>query len=344
MLLVTGGAGFIGSNFINKWLTEKRSPVLNLDCLTYAAEPANVYAKDGLHSYTFVEGDICDRHLLDELFRQHAFTAVVNFAAESHVDRSIADPTHFVRTNVLGTFTLLDTAKNHWASLDPTKHDDFRFLHVSTDEVYGTLDEDEPAFTEQTPYDPRSPYSASKAASDHIVSSYFHTYGMPTLISNCSNNYGPYQYPEKLIPVVISKALAGLPIPIYGDGSQIRDWLHVDDHCDALNLLITRGVVGTTYNIGGQNEVRNLKLVQTICAILDEVKPRSSGSYQELIEFVVDRKGHDRRYAVDISRINTDLGWRPKFNLQQGLRSTIAWYIDNAEWVDRALARATWQR
>ena len=322
MLLVTGGAGFIGSNFVLSTLAQTGEPIVNLDKLTYAGSLANLDSLKTNSKHVFVRGDICSRELVRSLLQQHKPRAIVHFAAESHVDRSIAGPTDFIQTNVVGTFALLEEARSYFGSQRP-----FRFLHVSTDEVYGALKFDEPAFTEARPYAPNSPYAASKAASDHLVRAYFHTYGLPTLTTNCSNNYGPRQFPEKLIPLVIRNALACKRLPVYGDGRNRRDWLYVDDHCEVIRLVLEKGVPGETYNIGGESERGNLEVVQALCAALDRARPRKSGRYAELIEFVTDRPGHDLRYAMDIAKIGRELGWRPKERFESGLEKTVQWYL-----------------
>ena len=334
-ILVTGGAGFIGSNFVRYVLqTAPDVRMINLDLLTYAGNPENLRDLPGMERHIFVKGDICDRALVDELFRAYAVERVVHFAAESHVDRSILGPAQFVQTNIIGTFTLLEAARQAWLVEKQADAAEVRFHHVSTDEVFGSLKPDEPAFSETTPYAPNSPYSASKASSDHLVRAYFHTYGLPVTITNCSNNYGPYQYPEKLIPLMIMNALSGKPLPIYGDGQQIRDWLYVEDHCAAIWLAATRGRVGETYNVGGDNQPANLTIVQTLCEILDELAPRPTGeSYASQIQFVKDRPGHDRRYAMDIRKIRQELEWQPRETLKTGLFKTVRWYLDHPEWV-----------
>ena len=332
MLLVTGGTGFIGSNFILDWLAHADEPVVNLDKLTYAGNPHNLAALDGDARYRFVRADICDREAVDRVFAEHRPRAVVHFAAESHVDRSIHAPADFIQTNVVGTFNLLEAARAHWQALDGAGQA-FRFLHVSTDEVYGSLGPDDPAFSETTPYAPNSPYSASKAGSDHLVRAYHHTYGLPVLTTNCSNNYGPRQFPEKLIPLMILNALAGKPLPVYGDGGNVRDWLYVADHCAAIRRVLERGRPGEVYNIGGGAERTNLDLVTSLCDILGELRPRPAGRYHDLVTFVKDRPGHDRRYAMDSAKIEAELGWRPRENLESGLRKTVRWYLDNADWV-----------
>jgi len=334
MIFVTGGAGFIGSNFILDWLAHHDEPVLNLDKLTYAGNPANLAEVAGDARYVFVRGDIGDTALVEKLLAEHRPRAVVNFAAESHVDRSIHGPGAFIQTNIVGTFNLLESVRAHWGSLDEQAKTGFRFLHVSTDEVYGSLAKDEPAFTETHRYEPNSPYSASKAASDHLVRAYHHTYGLPVLTTNCSNNYGPLHFPEKLIPLMIVNALAGKPLPVYGDGMQIRDWLYVRDHCSAIRRVLEKGTLGETYNIGGWNEKPNIEIVQTICRLLDSLRPRTDGkAYAEQITYVTDRPGHDRRYAIDASRIERELGWRPAETFETGIRKTVEWYLGHADWV-----------
>lgn len=334
MILVTGGAGFIGSNFVLDWLKDSDEPILNLDALTYAGNLQNLQSLDQDKHHIFVKGNICDRALVAQLLSQYRPRAIVHFAAESHVDRSIFGPDLFFQTNVMGTVNLLQCAKAYFdKELSPTQQDSFRFLHVSTDEVYGSLTFDEPAFTEETPYRPNSPYSASKASSDHAVRAWFHTYGFPVLTTNCSNNYGPYQFPEKLIPLVIANALAQKPLPIYGDGLNIRDWLYVGDHCSAIRCVLQKGKIGETYNIGGNNERNNLTIVKTICAILDEVKPLSQGSYSNLITFVKDRPGHDRRYAINSDKLQNQLGWKPQECFESGIRKTVTWYLEHQDWV-----------
>ena len=335
MILVTGGAGFIGANFVLDWFSQSEEPIVNLDVLTYAGNLQNLESLKGDSRHIFVHGDILDRELVSALFKQYRPRAVVHFAAESHVDRSIFGPDAFFRTNVMGTVNLLNCAKAFYDTLEDTEKDRLRFLHVSKDEVYGSLTFDEAPFTEETPYRPNSPYSASKAASDHAVRSWFHTYGFPVLTTNCSNNYGPYQFPEKLISLVINNALSGLPLPIYGDGKNIRDWLYVKDHCEAIRLVLAKGRVGETYNIGGHNERDNLTIVKTVCAILDELRPRKDGqSYVTQITFVKDRPGHDRRYAIDPTKLVKELGWKPKENFETGIRKTVQWYLSHQDWVD----------
>src|SRR5437763_9233631 len=329
MLLITGGAGFIGANYVVSAVRETGEPLVNLDKLTYAGNVRNVDAVRGDERHRFVQGDICDRQLVRKLLATHRPRAVVHFAAESHVDRSIAGPAEFVQTNVVGTWALLEEGRAYWEA--GGRDAAFRFLHVSTDEVYGSLGPDDPAFTEETPYAPNSPYAASKAASDHMVRAYHHTYGLPVVTTNCSNNYGPRQFPEKLIPLMIRNALAGKPLPVYGDGRNVRDWLYVGDHCEAIRLVLARGRVGETYNIGGETERANIDLVRTVCALLDRLQPRAKGSYGELITFVKDRPGHDRRYAMNIDKIRRELGWRPRESFESGLEKTVRWYIDNVE-------------
>jgi dTDP-glucose 4,6-dehydratase len=332
-IIVTGGAGFIGSNFVLDWLAHGGETVVNLDALTYAGNLHNLDALRGHAKHVFVQGDICDRALMDKLFAEHQPRAVVHFAAESHVDRSIHGPGEFMRTNVQGTFTLLEAARAYWGALEGDAKNGFRFLHVSTDEVYGSLAPDAPAFTETHAYEPNSPYSASKAASDHLVGAWHHTYGLPVLTTNCSNNYGPYHFPEKLIPLMIVNALAGKPLPVYGDGMQVRDWLYVRDHCSAIRAVLAQGRLGETYNIGGWNEKPNIDIVKTICALLDELRPNAAGSYTRHIAYVKDRPGHDRRYAIDARKIERELGWRPDETFESGIRKTVQWYLDNADWV-----------
>ncbi|MCK9231090.1 MAG: dTDP-glucose 4,6-dehydratase [Syntrophales bacterium] len=333
-ILVTGGAGFIGSNFVLERLAHSTEPVVNLDILTYAGNPENLAGIRDNPAHIFVKGDIGDTALVSRLLSEHQPAAVINFAAESHVDRSIHGPDDFIRTNIVGTFRLLESVRDYRNGLEGKQKEAFRFLHVSTDEVYGTLDSEAPAFSENNRYAPNSPYSASKAAADHLVRAYHHTYGLPVLTTNCSNNYGPYQFPEKLIPLILHNALAGKPLPIYGDGRQVRDWLYVIDHCRAINRVIESGIVGETYNIGGWNEKANLDVVHTLCDMLDEKRPREDGkSYREQITFVKDRPGHDRRYAIDATKIERELGWRPEETFETGIRKTVQWYLDNGEWV-----------
>jgi len=332
-ILVTGGAGFIGSNFVLDWIAATGEPVVNLDALTYAGNLRNLASLQCDARHVFVHGDICDRALLDRLLAEHRPRAILHFAAESHVDRSIHGPAAFVKTNVEGTFALLEAARAHWQSLAGDERARFRFHHVSTDEVYGSLAPDAPAFTETHPYEPNSPYSASKAASDHLVRAWHHTYGLPVVTTNCSNNYGPYHFPEKLIPLMIVNALAAKPLPVYGDGRQIRDWLYVGDHCSAIRAVLERGRLGETYNIGGWNEQANIDIVKRICALLDELAPSARGPYARLITHVADRPGHDRRYAIDARKIERELGWRPAETFETGIRKTVAWYLANGDWV-----------
>lgn len=333
-ILITGGAGFIGGNFILEWLAQSNETIINLDKLTYAGNLETLSSIEGNPAHIFILGDINDRPLVHKLFAEHRPRAVINFAAESHVDRSIHGPEDFINTNILGTYNMLEAARNYWCELDGIDKQQFRFLHVSTDEVYGTLSENDPAFCESDVYLPNSPYSASKAASDHLVRAWYHTYGLPVLTTNCSNNYGPYHFPEKLIPLVIINALAGEPLPIYGDGLQVRDWLYVKDHCSAIRCVLDAGVIGETYNIGGCNEKTNIEVVRTICLHLDELRPRSDGaSYLDQITYVKDRPGHDRRYAINATKILKNLGWKPAETFETGLRKTIEWYLQNDLWV-----------
>ena len=336
LILITGGAGFIGGNFVLDWLVDPTAEsVVNLDKLTYAGNLATLEALEGDSRHTFVQGDIGDQQLVTDLLKTHQPRAIVHFAAESHVDRSIHGPAEFVQTNIVGTFNLLECARAYWNGLDESNKAGFRFHHVSTDEVYGSLSASDPAFTETHPYEPNSPYSASKAASDHLVRAWFHTYGLPVITSNCSNNYGPYHFPEKLIPLVILNALGNKPLPIYGDGQQVRDWLYVGDHCAAIREVLAKGKLGETYNIGGWNEKTNIDVVKTICTILDELRPRADGkSYAEQVTFVKDRPGHDRRYAMDASKLKRELGWRPAETFDSGIRKTVQWYLDNPAWVE----------
>jgi len=332
-ILVTGGAGFIGSNFVLDWLAQSNEAVVNLDALTYAGNLRNLASLQGDARHVFVKGDITDRALLDSLLATHRPRAVVHFAAESHVDRSIHGPGAFMKTNVDGTFTLLEAVRGHWSPLAESDKAAFRFHHVSTDEVYGSLSAEAPAFTETHPYEPNSPYSASKAASDHLVRAWHHTYGLPVLTTNCSNNYGPYHFPEKLIPLMIVNALAGKPLPVYGDGQQVRDWLYVGDHCSAIRAVLAGGRLGETYNVGGWNEKPNIDIVKAVCALLDELRPDPAGSHARLITYVNDRPGHDRRYAIDARKIERELGWRPAETFDSGIRRTVQWYLDHADWV-----------
>jgi dTDP-glucose 4,6-dehydratase len=344
VILVTGGAGFIGANFVLGWLGRFDEAIINLDILTYAGNLENLaaLAEDGRH--IFVKGDICNPGLVTDLLGRYRPRAIINFAAESHVDRSIHGPEDFVQTNIVGTFRLLEAARSYWSSLEGKAKQAFRFLHVSTDEVYGSLAPGAPAFSEVHGYEPNSPYSASKAASDHLGRAYHHTYGLPVLTTNCSNNYGPYQFPEKLIPLMIVNALAGKSLPVYGDGQQIRDWLYVKDHCDALCRVLEAGIPGQTYNIGGWNEKPNIEIVYIICELLDKLRPHGTGSYSNLIHFVTDRPGHDRRYAIDASKIERELGWKPAETFETGILKTVQWYLDNSNWTDNVKSGAyrTW--
>lgn len=342
-ILVTGGAGFIGSNFVLRWIQRENSPVINLDKLTYAGNIRNLASLENEPRHVFIRGDISDRALVGKLLNAYRPWAIVNFAAESHVDRSIHGPKDFIQTNVDGTFQLLEESRAFWEKLASGEKSSFRFLHISTDEVYGSLGPDEAPFTETTRYAPNSPYSASKAASDHLVRAYYHTYGLPTLTSNCSNNYGPYQFPEKLIPLVILNAIRRKSLPVYGDGLNIRDWLYVEDHCTALSTILENGRPGEVYNIGGRNEMTNIAVVRAICAILDEWRPISSTAhYASLITFVSDRPGHDRRYAIDARKIEQELGWKPSETFETGIRKTVQWYLDHMDWVE-AVASGEYQ-
>jgi len=339
LILVTGGAGFIGANFVLDWIAAEGTPVVNLDKLTYAGNPENLAPLKGDARHIFVRGDINDRTLVAELLHKHRPQAVVHFAAESHVDRSIHGPGEFVQTNVVGTFSLLEETRAYWSALDSKARENFRFLHVSTDEVYGSLETDDPAFSETTPYAPNSPYAASKAGSDHLVRAYHHTYGLPTVTTNCSNNYGPLQFPEKLIPLMILNALNGRPLPVYGDGKNVRDWLYVGDHCAGIRAALGRGRLGETYNIGGNSEKTNLEVVHAVCAILDELHP-AGAPHARLINYVKDRPGHDRRYAINAEKIRQELGWEPHQRFDTGLRRTVEWYLGNAPWVDHVASGA----
>ena len=340
-IFVTGGAGFIGSNFVLDWLARSEEPVLNLDKLTYAGNLDNLRSLEADARHIFVQGDIGDQELLAELLSRHQPRAIVHFAAETHVDRSIQSPGAFIEANVVGTFRLLEAAHSYWGALQESRREDFRFLHVSTDEVYGSLEPADPPFTEQHGYQPNSPYSASKAAGDHLVRAYHRTYGLPVVTTNCSDNYGPYHFPEKLIPLMIVNALAGKPLPVYGDGQQIRDWLYVADHCSALRSVLVAGQPGETYNIGGDSEKRNIDVVKAICALLDELRPRADGrSYREQITFVRDRPGHDRRYAIDTRKVEQDLGWTAAETFDTGIRKTVHWYLENPDWVRRVQSGA----
>jgi len=334
-ILLTGGAGFIGTNFVRLILAQKPNVhIYNLDALTYAGSLENLHDLPDPKRHTFIQGDICDRELVDRLLKEHEIDTIVHFAAESHVDRSILGPGQFVQTNIVGTFTLLEAARQAWITEKRFPVNQVRFHHVSTDEVFGSLSPQDPAFSEATPYSPNSPYSASKASSDHLVRAYLHTYGLPVTVTNCSNNYGPYQFPEKLIPLIILNALEGKRLPVYGDGKQVRDWLYVEDHCEAILAVLERGKVGETYNIGGNNQPYNIEIVDAICAILDELLPESPlQPFENLITYVTDRPGHDRRYAMNIEKIERELGWRPKESLQTGLEKTVRWYLDHPEWV-----------
>jgi dTDP-glucose 4,6-dehydratase len=339
LILVTGGAGFIGANFVLDWLATEGTPVVNLDKLTYAGNPGNLEPLRGNDRHRFVHADINDRERVGALLRQHRPRAIVHFAAESHVDRSIHGPGEFVHTNVVGTFSLLEEARAYWSALEGGERERFRFLHVSTDEVYGSLGSDDPAFSETTPYAPNSPYAASKAGSDHLVRAYHHTYGLPTVTTNCSNNYGPLQFPEKLIPLMILNALAGKPLPVYGDGKNVRDWLYVGDHCAGIRAALARGRPGETYNIGGRSEKTNLEVVHTLCAILDQLRP-AGAPHARLITFVRDRPGHDRRYAIDARKIERELGWTPQERFESGLRRTVQWYLEHKSWTDSVTSGA----
>jgi dTDP-glucose 4,6-dehydratase len=344
-IMVTGGAGFIGSNFVLSWLQTTGTPVVNLDLLTYAGNASNLSTLDGDARHELTRGDICDAELVGHMLREHRPRAVVHFAAESHVDRSIVSPGTFIRTNVQGTFVLLEQAKAYWSELGPQDRAEFRFLHVSTDEVYGSLGVDDPPFSETTPYSPNSPYAASKAASDHLARAYFHTYGLPVLTTNCSNNYGPFQFPEKLIPLMILNALEGKPLPVYGDGRNVRDWLYVEDHCSAIRAVLGNGRPGETYNIGGNSERANIDVVNTICALVDEMAPAAAaGPRSNLITYVKDRPGHDRRYAMNASKLERELGWSPAEKFESGLRKTVSWYLDHPLWIEniRTGAYADW--
>ena len=340
-ILVTGGAGFIGSNFVIDWLSVRDETIVNLDNLTYAGNLNNLSSLENNEDHIFVKGDIGDSTLIAQLLHIHKPRAVLNFAAESHVDRSIHDPEAFMQTNIIGAFRLLECTKDYWQSLPEQKQQQFRFLHISTDEVYGSLNAAAPAFAETNRYQPNSPYSASKASSDHLVRAYHHTYGLPVLTTNCSNNYGPYQFPEKLIPLIIHNALSHKALPIYGNGLQIRDWLYVGDHCSAIRAVLERGTNGEVYNVGGLNEKANIEIVHTLCDILDELRPLSDdsqiSSYRDLITYVKDRPGHDRRYAINANKIETELGWRPSESFESGIRKTVVWYLDNAAWIKQII-------
>jgi dTDP-glucose 4,6-dehydratase len=344
-ILITGGAGFIGANFVLDWLTEHDEPVVNLDKLTYAGNRETLESLQGDARHVFVQGDMGDAGLVARLLAEHQPRAVLNFAAESHVDRSIHGPEDFIQTNIVGTFHLLEAVRAYWAGLQGAEREAFRLLHVSTDEVYGSLSQDQPAFTENHRYEPNSPYSASKAASDHLVRAYHHTYGLPVLTTNCSNNYGPYHFPEKLIPLMIVNALAGKALPVYGDGMQVRDWLYVKDHCSAIRRVLASGRLGEVYNVGGWNEKPNIEIVNTVCALLDELRPRADGQpYASQISYVKDRPGHDRRYAIDARKLENELGWKPAETFETGIKKTVQWYLDNPEWVDHVQSGTYRQR
>jgi dTDP-glucose 4,6-dehydratase len=344
MLLITGAAGFIGANYVYHHLERSDEPIVVLDKLTYAGNAQTLEAAIATGRVQLVRGDICDRALVRQLIETHRPRALLHFAAESHVDRSIHGPGDFVQTNVIGTFSLLEEVRAYWTALNGSEKDAFRFLHVSTDEVYGSLSDTDPAFAETTPYQPNSPYSASKAGSDHLVRAWHHTYGLPVLTTNCSNNYGPFQFPEKLIPLMILNALEGKPLPVYGDGKNVRDWLYVRDHCEAIRQVLAKGLVGETYNVGGKNELKNIEVVTGICALLDELRPRSGGKYADLITYVKDRPGHDRRYAIDPTKIEAEIGWTPAETFETGFRKTVRWYLDNPAWIEavRSGAYRTW--
>lgn len=341
MILVTGGCGFIGSNFILNWFKNTNEPIINLDLLTYAGSTHNLDSLKENERYHFIHGDILNKDLIQSILSLYRPRAILHFAAETHVDRSINNPIHFIKTNIEGTFVLLEAARDYWLSSDPEDQAKFRFLHVSTDEVYGSLEPQEPAFSESTPYAPNSPYSASKAASDHLVRAWHHTYNFPIFITHCSNNYGPYQFPEKLMPLIITNALAGKILPIYGNGQQIRDWLYVDDHCRAIERVLEQGIIGETYNIGGENEKTNLEVVSEICNTLDKIVPDATGSYSRLIQFVPDRPGHDQRYAINNTKIKSTLKWQPEENFDTGLQKTITWYLKNTEWLLKIKSKDT---
>jgi dTDP-glucose 4,6-dehydratase len=340
MILVTGGAGFIGANFVLDWLRQSDEPILNLDKLTYAGNLENLVSLNGDPRHLFVQGDIGDRELVGKLLAEHRPRAIVNFAAESHVDRSIHGPEDFIQTNIVGTFHLLEEARGYWMGLEGDDKAAFRFLHVSTDEVYGSLGPSDAPFTEDTPFAPNSPYSASKASSDHLVRAYHHTYGLPTLTTNCSNNYGPYQFPEKLIPLMILNATRGKNLPIYGDGMNVRDWLYVTDHCSAIREVLSQGRLGETYNVGGWNEMPNIQIVKIVCSLLDEMKPDPAGPYERLLTYVKDRPGHDRRYAIDAGKIHRELGWKPAETFETGIRKTVKWYLEHMGWVENVASGA----
>ena len=338
-ILVTGAAGFIGSNFVLDWFVQSNEDVISLDLLTYAGNLENLSSLNANPHHHFIKGNIGDRELVSQFLQKHQVRAVVNFAAESHVDRSIHGPGDFIETNIVGTYHLLESVRSYWSDLDESLKKDFRFLHVSTDEVYGSLNKTDPGFSETNPYEPNSPYSASKAASDHLVRAWHHTYGLPVLTTNCSNNYGPYHFPEKLIPLCILNALNGKPLPIYGDGQQVRDWLYVKDHCSAIRRVLEKGKLGETYNVGGWNEKANLDVVKTLCSILDELKPKADGTkYESQITYVKDRPGHDRRYAIDATKLEKELGWKPQETFETGIRKTVEWYLANETWVNHVVS------
>jgi dTDP-glucose 4,6-dehydratase len=338
-ILVTGAAGFIGSNFVLDWFVQSNEYFISLDLLTYAGNLENLSSLNGNPHHHFIKGNIGDRELVSQLLQKHQVRAVVNFAAESHVDRSISGPGDFIETNIVGTYHLLESVRSYWHDLDENLKKDFRFLHVSTDEVYGSLNKTDPAFSETNRYEPNSPYSASKAASDHLVRAWHHTYGLPVVTTNCSNNYGPYHFPEKLIPLCILNALNGKPLPIYGDGQQVRDWLYVKDHCSAIRRVLDKGQLGETYNVGGWNEKANLDVVKTLCGILDELKPKADGTkYESQITYVKDRPGHDRRYAIDATKLERELGWKPQETFETGIRKTVEWYLSNQDWVNHVVS------
>ena len=340
MILVTGGAGFIGSNFVIHAIKSGRHKIINLDKLTYAGNLETLRSISGHENYLFVHGDIGDERLVSSLLEKHRPYAIINFAAESHVDRSIHGPRDFIQTNIVGTFNLLESVRGYYQSLDAQEKMQFRFLHVSTDEVYGSLEKNDPPFSESNPYEPNSPYAASKAASDHLVRAWHHTYGIPVLTTNCSNNYGPYQFPEKLIPLIIHNALQHKSLPIYGDGLQVRDWLYVEDHCEAIETVLLNGKIGETYNIGGAAEKMNIDVVDTICALLDELRPDPAGPHARLKTFVTDRPGHDLRYAMDFSKLTRELGWKPSESFESGIRHTVEWYLNNASWCEAVEKRS----
>lgn len=338
MILVTGGAGFIGSNFIIDWFNQSEESLVNIDKLSYSGNLENLHSQENNKNYTFVHADICDEEKMKEIFATYKPRAILHFAAESHVDRSIHSPIDFVKTNIFGTFSLLEAAKKYWITLEGDEKANFRFLHVSTDEVYGSLSETDPAFDEEKKYEPNSPYSATKAGSDHLVRAYYHTYGLPVVTTNCSNNYGAFQFPEKLIPLMIYNAISGKPLPVYGDGKNVRDWLFVTDHCSAIRSVLSKGRVGEVYNVGGSNEVKNIDVVNHLCSILDELRPKTSGSYRDQITYVKDRAGHDRRYAINSSKIEKELAWKAKETFETGLKKTVEWYLSNPSWVENIVS------